>query len=228
MYNILEGLNDQLVKRDSQSEEILLPAGNNPRYINPIEAQQVINSASDERRVQDEEALTERNGNPLQAILEGELESWNLDMALLPVSTYSGEGDRSGGPESEQQQSFNHRRHHLHHVKLDTLKERIALLSMPVQYESNLNLNMPNEMVQALPNEVLMLVFSFLDDISLYSVGNVCRRWHQLLISQTTSAQWQTYTRRRWPLYRPLCPATDWFTVYSSLVSSNIGSSGRI
>lgn len=210
------------------SEDILLPAGNNARYINPIEAQQVINSASDERREQDEEVLTERNGNPLQAILEGELETWNLEMSLVPVSTYSGEGDRSVVPESEQQQSSNHRRHHLHHVKLDTLKERIALLSMPVQYESNVNLNMPNEMVQALPNEVLMLIFSFLDDISLYSVGNVCRRWHQLLISQTTSEQWQIYTRRRWPLYRPLCPATDWFTIYSSLVSKNICNSGRI
>ena len=105
---------------------------------------------------------------------------------------------------------------------MDTLSERLALLSVP---RKNDNLESSNEMVpsaemvQALPPEVLMLIFSFLDDISLYSVGNVCSRWHQLLVSQTTSEQWQIYTRKRWPLFRPLCRITDWFGTYSSLVS---------
>ena len=35
-----------------------------------------------------------------------------------------------------------------------------------------------------LPPEVWLFVFSFLDDISLYAVGNVCRRWHHLLRGQ--------------------------------------------
>ena len=154
--------------------------------------------------------------------MEGELDPWNIELAFAPVSSFSGEGDRSGGgsEHDQQQQAGNHRRHHLHHVRVDTLSERLALLSMPLKYESNLDSNVPNEMVQALPNEVLMVIFSFLDDISLYAVGNVCRRWHQLLVSQTTSEQWQTYTRRRWPLFRPLCRVTDWFAIYSSLVSS--------
>ena len=183
--------------------------------MNPVEPQQIVNSSTDERREQDEDGLGERNSNPFQAILDGELDTWNLEMSLAPVSTFSGDGDRSVmGSELEQQHSSNHRKHHLHHVKLDTLKERIALLCMPAQYELNLNSNVSNEMVHALPNEVLMLIFSFLDDISLYAVGNVCRRWNQLLVSQTTSEQWQTYTRRRWPLYRPLCPVADWFSTY--------------
>ena len=195
----------------------------NSRYVNPLEAPQRLNSVSDDHRDQDADALEERSANPFQAMIEGELDAWNLEMALAPVSSFSGEGDRSGvAPENEQQQSIDHRRHHLHHVKLDSLKERIALLSMPSQYESTVNSNVSNEMVQALPNEVLMLIFSFLDDISLYAVGKVCRRWHQLLVSQTTNEQWQTYTRRRWPLYRPLCPVTDWFAIYSSLVSTII------
>ena len=160
--------------------------------------------------------------NPFHGFHEDDLETWNLEMALAPVSTFSGEGDRSTGASENDKQSSTHRRHHMHHVKLDTLKERIALLSMPVEYESNLNSNLPNEMVQALPNEVLMLIFSFLDDISLYAVGNVCRRWHQLLVSQTTSEQWKTYTRRRWPLYKPLCPVSDWFAIYSHLVSIKV------
>ena len=41
-----------------------------------------------------------------------------------------------------------------------------------------------DENVGGLPPEVWLFVFSFLDDISLYAVGNVCRRWHHLLRGQ--------------------------------------------
>ena len=197
-------------------------AASNPRYDNALEAQQIIDPVAVVNREQDEVGPVDRAINPFHAMLEDDLESWNLEMALAPVSSFSGEGDRSTGASENDKQSSTHRRHHMHHVKLDTLKERIALLSMPAEYESNLNSNLPNEMVQALPNEVLMLIFSFLDDISLYAVGNVCRRWHQLLVSQTTSEQWKTYTRRRWPLYKPLCPVSDWFAIYSFLVSIKV------
>ena len=197
---------------------------NNNRYANPVEPPHIINSASDNLREHDTENLGDPIVNPFHAIFESELDPWNLEVAFAPVSSFSGEGNRSGlGLEQEQQQQIgSQRRHHLHHVRVDTLSERLALLSMPRKYESSLVSNVPNEMVQALPNEVLMLIFSFLDDISLYAVGNVCRRWHQLLISQTTSEQWQIYTRRRWPLFRPLYRVTDWFSIYSSLVSNSI------
>ena len=189
----------------------------NPRFNYPAgDAHQMENPIPEER--QEEDGAGERNPNAFQAILEGELEPWNIEMALAPVSSFSGEGDRSNG-DNGKQNSVSHRRHHLHQVKLDTLKERIALLSS-APYDSNFSSNIPSEMFQALPNEVLMLIFSFLDDITLYAVGNVCRRWHQLLVSQTTSEQWQVYTRRRWPLYRQLCPVKDWFAIYSSLVSN--------
>ena len=217
-------MNQDQPKRNSESEDGLaksISAPGNHRYANPLEAQNVTNSGPDDRREQDGDGLGERVANPFHAILEGELDPWNIELAFAPVSSFSGEGDRSlgGSDHDQQQQAGNHRRHHLHHVRVDTLSERLALLSMPHKYESNVDSNVPNEMVQALPNEVLMLIFSFLDDISLYAVGNVCRRWHQLLVSQTTSEQWQMYTRRRWPLFRPLCRVADWFTVYSSLVS---------
>ena len=181
-----------------------------------VDAQQLENPPPDDRH--EEDGTGDRNPNAFQAMLEGELESWNIEMALAPVSSFSGEGDRSNSVgDHDKQNSNSHRRHHLHQVKLDTLKERIALLST-VQYDSNFSDCSPSEMFHALPNEVLMLIFSFLDDITLYAVGNVCRRWQQLLVSQTTSEQWQIYTRRRWPLYRPLCPVKDWFSTYSSLV----------
>ena len=73
-----------------------------------------------------------------------------------------------------------------------------------------------------LPPEVLLHIFSFLDDLTLYAVGNVCRRWNAVLCSQVPSEQWQVFTRRRWPLFRPLtCGHRDWFATFSALVESS-------
>jgi hypothetical protein len=52
-----------------------------------------------------------------------------------------------------------------------------------------------SDLVQNFPPEVLMVVFSFLDDISLYAVAHVCKRWYQILASQTNSEQWQVRSR---------------------------------
>lgn len=108
--------------------------------------------------------------------------------------------------------------HHLQPIKVESLSQRLAQLTLPrVEGDSLL----PENLVDALPPEVLMVIFSFLDDISLYAVGNVCRRWQQLLVSQTTPEQWLVYTRRRWPLFRPMMFVNDWFSTYSTLVESS-------
>jgi len=64
---------------------------------------------------------------------------------------------------------------------------------------------------------VLLAVFSYLDDMSLWSVGNVCKRWRHLLHTHVAGEQWRVYTMRRWPLYKPLCAVQDWFKVYTEL-----------
>ena len=40
------------------------------------------------------------------------------------------------------------------------------------------------------------------------------------LSSKVTSDQWKAFTRRRWPLFRPIAAVRDWFTTYSALVES--------
>ena len=45
--------------------------------------------------------------------------------------------------------------------------------------------------VANLPPEVLLHIFSFLDDLNLYAVGNTCRRWNIVLNSQVIPEQWQ-------------------------------------
>merc|ERR1719435_792312 len=75
-------------------------------------------------------------------------------------------------------------------------------------------------LVDRLPPEVLLSIFCHLDDISLYAVGNVCRQWRQLLMSNSAQSQWQGFTRRRWPLFDPMILVPDWFTKFSSLINS--------
>merc|ERR1712110_796620 len=129
------------------------------------------------------------------AKLEDILVSWNLKWTLPLVSSFGIEGHCTTRASEYGKQCSTRRQHHKQHVKVNVLKERsLARLSIPIEYESSPNSNLPNEMLQALPNEVLMHIFSFLDDISLYIVGNVCRRWHQVLVSQLTNEQWKIYS----------------------------------
>ena len=69
---------------------------------------------------------------------------------------------------------------------MESLSQQLAQLTLPRSEGDSL----PDNVVDLLPPEVLMGIFSFLDDISLFAVGHVCRRWHQLLASQTTPEQW--------------------------------------
>ncbi|KAF6217129.1 hypothetical protein GE061_001482 [Apolygus lucorum] len=75
-------------------------------------------------------------------------------------------------------------------------------------------------LVLALPPEVLLLVFSFLDDMSLWSAGNVCRRWYVIMRTCKTSENWKVYTERRFPIYKPLCHIDDWYNAYTALMVS--------
>lgn len=64
---------------------------------------------------------------------------------------------------------------------------------------------------------VLLQVFSHLDDLSLWSVSKVCKRWQQLVNESVTKAQWNEFTFRRWPLFRPNYVVADWSSVFSNL-----------
>lgn len=73
--------------------------------------------------------------------------------------------------------------------------------------------------IDQLPPEVLLVVFSYLDDISLWSVGSVCRRWRNLLITHISDEIWKEYTQKRFPIYKPLCAVNYWFQVYEKLMN---------
>lgn len=67
--------------------------------------------------------------------------------------------------------------------------------------------------IGALPVEVLLVIFSYLDDISLCHVGEVCKHWKTILEIHTPQQLWQRYTRTRWPLYHQITHTNNWFKV---------------
>ncbi|KAG1665377.1 Ubiquitin-conjugating enzyme E2 5A [Nymphon striatum] len=98
----------------------------------------------------------------------------------------------------------------------DKLAEQINFLTFPRKFKDNV----PDGVLDLLPPEVLLGIFSYLDDVSLWCVGQVCRRWQQLLESNTAQDQWKLYTLRRWPLIHFLYKVKCWRRVYTSLIKS--------
>lgn len=71
----------------------------------------------------------------------------------------------------------------------------------------------PTNTIAALPVEVLLVIFSYLDDISLCHVGEVCKQWKNILEVHTPQSLWQRYTKTRWPLYTQITHTTNWLKV---------------
>lgn len=73
---------------------------------------------------------------------------------------------------------------------VESLSQRLALLTEPRP-----NDDVPPGLIESLPPEVLLVIFSHLDDIALYAVGNVCRRWRIVLRDYINSSQWKVMLR---------------------------------
>ncbi|XP_043250284.1 uncharacterized protein LOC122396179 [Colletes gigas] len=99
-----------------------------------------------------------------------------------------------------------------------SLSERLEMLKNYKHIEHE-TINEPG-LVERLPPEVLLLVFSHLDDVSLWSAANVCRRWCGLLSTHITPQQWQQKVKLRWPLYKPIGSVKNWYKAYDFLASS--------
>ncbi|WAR11712.1 UBC9-like protein, partial [Mya arenaria] len=100
--------------------------------------------------------------------------------------------------------------------KMDRLAERIGMLTIPRERD-----NIPEGLVDSLPPEVLLVVFKYLDDISLWTAGMVCPRWQQLLQGETTETRWHEFIKLRWPLFSPNYKVKNWKTIYTKLLESS-------
>ena len=67
---------------------------------------------------------------------------------------------------------------------------------------------------------VLLGVFRYLDDISLWTAGNVCSRWRQILDAETSQDRWSRFIELRWPLFNAQYRVKCWKTIYTKLLES--------
>lgn len=103
----------------------------------------------------------------------------------------------------------------LHSVKSEKLAEKILQLTTTKDKEI-----VPPRLVDSLPPEVLVAVFSYLDDMSLWTAMQVSPRWRQIIHDEYPEEKWKTYLQERWPLFEPLINTLSWRTSYSRLIES--------
>lgn len=65
----------------------------------------------------------------------------------------------------------------------------------------------------SLPVEVLLSIFSYLDDLSLWNVSEVCKQWKRILEVHTPQQMWKKYTKERWPLFQQISTIPNWLHV---------------
>lgn len=114
--------------------------------------------------------------------------------------------------------------------------ENLSVLQNNTSYENNnitinnnispfrISSNLSNEYfsdINRFPPEVMLTILSFLDELSLWSVGNVCRQWRKLLDLYMHPSNWGKYTIRRWPLFKPFNRIEDWFETYTNMIRSS-------
>lgn len=77
-----------------------------------------------------------------------------------------------------------------------------------------------DEIVEKLPVEILLKIFSYLDDLSLWTVSEVCRKWKTILSRNTPPVFWKRYIKERFPLFQQISFVSNWMQMYCSLMSS--------
>lgn len=64
---------------------------------------------------------------------------------------------------------------------------------------------------------VLIKIFRNLDDLSLWSVSLVNRKWNQLIKNEINQDEWKSYVSKRWILYKPAINVSCWQNIYTQL-----------
>ncbi|EDW04180.1 uncharacterized protein LOC6561817 [Drosophila grimshawi] len=71
-----------------------------------------------------------------------------------------------------------------------------------------------------IPVEVMLQIFGYLDDMSLWMASEVCKQWHEIIVKNTAQSMWRAYLKQRWPLFECLVAEPDWYRLYGALMSS--------
>lgn len=86
----------------------------------------------------------------------------------------------------------------------------IQILSHPAEVR---NPTISDVEIGALPVEVLIHIFSYLDDISLWVVSEVSKQWKEIVEINAPETMWKRCLRQRWPLFVNKVEVKNWFKV---------------
>lgn len=95
--------------------------------------------------------------------------------------------------------------------------EFVDLLSRPRAEE---RATIKDEIVETLPVEILLKIFSYLDDISLYVSSEVCKKWKKILSRNIPQAFWKRVTKERFPLFQQISTVSNWMNMYCTLMKT--------
>ncbi|XP_036329618.1 uncharacterized protein LOC118741751 [Rhagoletis pomonella] len=77
----------------------------------------------------------------------------------------------------------------------------------------------PNNILM-LPVEIMVIIFSHLDDMSMWKASEVCKQWRSILEQNTSQLMWMRYLKERWPLFQCIVDVPNWLKLYSALMNS--------
>ncbi len=91
------------------------------------------------------------------------------------------------------------------------LEHYVDMLTRPNPADNPAAKNDPK--IKQLPVEVLLKIFAYLDDLSLWNISLVCKQWKKILEIHTSQTMWKRYTKERFPLYQQISTIPNWFHV---------------
>lgn len=91
------------------------------------------------------------------------------------------------------------------------VNQYLEMLSQPREADDE-----SQRQICALPVEVLLSIFSYLDDLSLWNASEVCKQWKRILEVHIPQQMWKKYTKERWPLFQQISTIPNWLHVSGS------------
>lgn len=147
------------------------------------------------------------------------------DINSLEEATYEEKSDSDSGNEEPNEEADFYVKKDMKSInrlfvpsapKVDRLGERIIALSNARDFTSDVY----EGLVYSIPPEVLLHIFKYLDDISLWTLSNVCKRWKYLIDHAFSDLIWSNYINARWPLFKNEVYVSSWKETYTRLLNS--------
>ncbi|KAL5111297.1 Ubiquitin-conjugating enzyme E2 2 [Taenia crassiceps] len=78
----------------------------------------------------------------------------------------------------------------------------------------------PNHTLEKLPKEILIRLFDYLDDFSVWGLRLTSPRLREIIDSEITESRWASFVAHRWPIFVPRHRISSWRLLYLNMMGS--------